>query len=182
MAAMGAALLFCAGSELGTQALSQCVVILEQSFNRPSGLVCTKLQLFIYLTSVYNAIISTLGTEESPRLKRATILAACRLNFCSPPLERPRDSMVRSENWGQTILPRTHACSGNLPRFTLAPRPISWCGMQRLMVGERFSALFRSQDWSLCAAERNPVAFLALGGVNHIKTDFTQAFLFIFCC
>lgn len=48
------------------------------------------------------------------------------------------------------------------------------------MVGKRFSDLFRSQDWSLCAAERNPVAFLALGGVNHIKTDFTHAFLFIF--
>lgn len=52
--------------------------------------------------------------------------------------------------------------------------------MQRLMVGKRFSDLFRSQDWSPCAAERNPVAFLALGGVNHIKTAFTQAFLFIF--
>lgn len=53
--------------------------------------------------------------------------------------------------------------------------------MQRLMVAKRFSDLFRSQDWSLFAGERNPVAFLALGGVvNHIKTvDFTKAFYFL---
>lgn len=49
------------------------------------------------------------------------------------------------------------------------------------MVAKRFSDLFRSQNWSLFAGKRNPVAFLALGGVvNHIKTvDFTKAFYFL---
>lgn len=49
------------------------------------------------------------------------------------------------------------------------------------MVGERFSDLFRSQDWSLFAGKRNPVAFLTLVGVvNHTKpVDFTtQRFVF----
>ena len=49
------------------------------------------------------------------------------------------------------------------------------------MVGEQFSDLFRSQDWSQFAGKRDPVAFLTLGGsVNHIKTvHFTTEFYFL---
>lgn len=81
----------------------------EKVANRPCNHACMKSHLFMWLTSVYNAIISCWDWRKPQTLKWTTILAACGFDCVS---FSPRDTHV-TRRWahtpGDTQFYHTHA-------------------------------------------------------------------------